>query len=285
MKNVAVAASVAILGTLAGCGHAVDAREAAPPVPTDSVRLDAGRFRTLFEEMGDLVARADAVGNDSVPGSAEAANRLLGLDGSSPLRFAELVQSGHAGRTCLVSDAGTYLTVSGGDQERLVVLLGDGDCSYASDAAAVVGNPVTGRWTKGAELMGDAKVGDVFPTVTFEPEELSAGGVPAAPEVRLLIDAKVLGTAVAQYAFEHQAYPAVPADRLVETVSTGGGPRLGSRTRVFAYRHGRTGFALCLVDGRGSWARWNRLGQSTHGTYSSLDELDACAAPVAADGS
>jgi hypothetical protein len=166
---------VTVLSALTACGHAVDVREAPPrSASTVPARLDEGRFRTLFHEMGELVDRAEAVGKDNAPDSVEAANRLLGLDDSSPLRFAELEESKHLRRTCVVSGDDTYLALSIGERE-LRVLLGDGACSFAADTSFVVGDLATGKWVKGADLMGGAKVGDVFPTITPDLEELSAG--------------------------------------------------------------------------------------------------------------
>ncbi len=292
MKRLALAwVALAALNALAACGDATGASVATDestdgspaadsrgPGPRDSVR-----FRVLFQDTGDLVERASTLDDQSVPQSAEAANRLFDLDETSPLRFADLGETGdHSGRLCLASGGDTYLAV---DADAREVLLGDGDCSYVAADAVVVGSLVTGRWTRGADLMGAAEVGDVFPVDRMSKEGPTQVERPEMLNGRLLADTSALAIAVERYAQPSREYPSVPAADLVPALTQRFPVDLGPQTRVFAYVPGETAFALCLVDGRGDWVRWDgATGTMTDGTYTSTAGLDDCARPAAADG-
>ena len=299
MRGVGVAVVVAVVaaaGMVAGCGdqHAVPqaapshaaASQAAPSQARPPRAAD--RFRVLFRESGDLVDRLTRTDAPATPSGPEEANRVAGLDDTSPLRFVELEQNGaHSGRWCLASDDDTYVSVEAtqDDSTDLMVFLSDNACAHTEAEAAVVGNMANGTWSKGAGLMGDEKVADVFPAAELSAEGVDDGEVdPAALDPQLLVDLSALAYAVAEYGSARQAYPAAAPSDLVGALSVGTAPVISSQNRVFAYRHGQHGFALCLVDEHGNWARWNRLGQISTGTYARDSDLARCAAPVSVDG-
>ena len=292
MRLVVAVGAVAALIALAGCGTATAGPQTTGPSRAMSTaqRPGADRFRVLFHETGALMDRTKSVEANAEPSGPEDANRLLDLDESSPVRFVELEQTGdYSGWWCVGSDDGTFLTAFGSQDDAggLQILLSDGQCARRAADASVVGDLATGTWVKGEELMGSAKVGDEFPVAQLSVEGSAHGGDGGGAESldpQLLVDVNALASAVAQFAVEHESYPGAAAADLVESLSTGTAPVASARSRVFAYRHGPAGFALCLVDAHGNWARWNRLGQITTGTYTRRAELDACAAPVLADG-
>jgi len=291
--RLAVAVSaVLVLSGLGGCGAATGDPNATGPTRAKAAthRLAEDRFRVLFRETGALMDRTKSVEASAEPSGPQEANRLFDLDESSPVRFVELVQTGeYSGWRCVGSDEDTFLTAFGSQDDGggLQILLSDRQCARTAAEAVVVGDLATGQWTKGGGLMGDAKVGDEFPVAQLSAEGVEGddqGQVDAeALNPQLLVDVNALANAVAQYAFKHQSYPEVAAADLVASLSVGTSPVASARSRVFAYRHGPGGFALCLVDADGNWARWNRLGQITSGTYTRHAELDDCAAPMLAD--
>ena len=123
------------------------------PATTDSSPAP-DRFQELWTQYLALDRRLDPQWH---PTTADEANRAAGLDEATDLRFADMADaagSDDGGRWCLESTQDTYLamTYGGGDS---AVLMGDGACDYDEASAKVVGDFITGGWTRGADLMGD----------------------------------------------------------------------------------------------------------------------------------
>ena len=132
-----------------------EASEEPTEAPDDSG--DGERFTMAYAEVAALFTELNASTDEANPTNTEEANAAAGLDETTPLLFADYseLEDGSGGSLCLLSAAtGTYIAVSyaGGEGE---VDLGDGECSYETDAATVVGDIATDTWSVGAELMGD----------------------------------------------------------------------------------------------------------------------------------
>jgi hypothetical protein len=178
MKRLAlVVAAIAVLASLTSCSDDSGSDDSAPETSTsesgseepteapseestETPTEDAGdpaRFTTAYAEVAALFAELNAQADEAQPTSTEEANAAAGLDETTPLVFADytVLADESGGSLCLLSAAtGTYIAVSyaGGEGE---VDLGDGECSYDTAAATVVGDIATDSWTVGAELMGD----------------------------------------------------------------------------------------------------------------------------------
>lgn len=144
-----------------------DATEMATDAPSeDTASGDPTRFTTALTQVSDLFTRLTAGddGSQPDPTSTEEANAAAGLDESTDLVFADYtpLPDGSGGSYCLLSaDTGTYVAASiGGTAGELD--LGDGECSYDTAAAVVVGDLEADTWTTGGELMGD-----VLPSAAF----------------------------------------------------------------------------------------------------------------------
>ena len=144
-----------------------DAAEEATDAPTeDTTAGDPTRFTTALTQVSELFTRLTAGddGSQPDPTSAEEANAAAGLDETTDLVFADYtpLPDGSGGSYCLVSaGTGTYIAASiGGNAGELD--LGDGECSYDTAAAVVVGDLGADTWTTGGELMGDLLPSAVF---------------------------------------------------------------------------------------------------------------------------
>ena len=135
-----------------------DATEEATDAPTEDT-ADPARFTTALTQVSDLFTRlnADDDGSQPDPTSTEEANAAAGLDETTDLVFGDYtpLPDGSGGSYCLLSaGTGTYVAASiGGTAGELD--LGDGECSYDTAAAVVVGDLDADTWTTGGELMGD----------------------------------------------------------------------------------------------------------------------------------
>lgn len=185
MKRLTLAvAAVAALASLAACSSDSDtdgpaaapasATEDTGDAPTEEAPDETGtetgtdtgtgddRFAVALTQASDLFAVLQTQG-DVNPTSTEEANAAAGLDDTTPLVFADysVLEDGSGGSLCLLSDTGTYIAVTYvGDLGE--VDLGDGECSYDTADALVVGDLATDEWSLGAELMGD-----LVPTTVF----------------------------------------------------------------------------------------------------------------------
>ena len=220
------------------------------------------------------------------PESAAEANDWLGLGAESDLRFAEYSadENGDALRMCLVSPDGTYVTF---DWTRdLVVFLGDGDCSYDEEAAAVVGTVLPGEWVKGSALMGDLRVDAIVSNPSLEdrldehaadespsPASESPGLASAPAGEALADDARRLGSALAAHLTAEGSYPSVAAGAVARTL----GVRLSKGTVVRAYRVQPDSFQVCVTNrAAGAFALYDStLGDLASGAGNPVDLLDA----------
>lgn len=122
------------------------------------------RFQTAYVDVAALFTVLNTQ-TDVSPQSTEEANTAAELDDTTPLVFVDytvLPDDDTTGSFCLRSNTtDTYIAVtySGSAGE---VDLGDGECSYDTAAAAVVGDVSTDAWSVGADLMGDAVPTDLF---------------------------------------------------------------------------------------------------------------------------
>jgi hypothetical protein len=148
-----------------------DATDDATEEATDAATEDAGsadpaRFTIALTQASELFTRLNAEddGSQPDPTSAEEANAAAGLDETTDLVFVDFtpLPEGDGGSYCLASaTTGTYVAASiGGAAGELD--LGDGECSYDTAAAVVVGDLDADTWTTGGELMGDLTPSAVF---------------------------------------------------------------------------------------------------------------------------
>jgi hypothetical protein len=139
--------------------------EAAAEEPTeDATTGDPERFATAYAQVSALFTELNASQPDTQPTSTEEANTAAGLDDTTPLVFADysVLPDDTGGSLCLLSaDTGTYIAVSYSGTEGEVDL-GDGECSYDTGNALVVGDVATDTWTLGAEYMADSLPSGVF---------------------------------------------------------------------------------------------------------------------------
>ena len=182
MKRLALAAAaIAALASLTSCSGDSDSGDSAPKAsstptesesaseepteePTeDSTDGDAARFTTAYDQAAALFTELNATQPDAEVTNTEEANAAAGLDDTTPLVFADYseLEDGTGGSYCLQSDTGTYIAVSYADGAGEVDL-GDGDCSYDTAAALVVGDLSADTWSVGAEYMGDKLPTGVF---------------------------------------------------------------------------------------------------------------------------
>ena len=124
---------------------------------------DPERFATAFEQVAALFTELNSTQADVQPTSTEEANAAAGLDDTTPLVFADysVLPDESGGSLCLLSDTGTYIAVTYADAVGEVDL-GDGECSYDTTAALVVGDIAADTWTVGGEYMGDLLPTGVF---------------------------------------------------------------------------------------------------------------------------
>ncbi len=170
MKHLALAvAALAACASLSGCSGSDSAADEPAPAttPSDTTTPDAedpapagdeGRFQAAYADVTALMA-VIAQQSDVSPTSTAEANAAAGLDETTPLVFADYTvlpdESESTGSLCLLSNTtDTYiaLSYSGAAGE---VDLGDGECSYDTANAAVVGDVTTNAWSVGGDLMGD----------------------------------------------------------------------------------------------------------------------------------
>lgn len=263
---------------------------------------EGDRFQTLYRESAPIFRRAGDDYQGPAPQDADDANRILALDDSSPVRFADVQDLGDdRGRFCLVSHEGTFVALDIG--RAVTVLLGDGSCTYDAHDAAVVGDVFGGGWTKGGHLMGHLTVRRLFadklgvegdPTAPppVDPTAAPPSSSPLVPaedeaDPQLLGEARTLAFAIDGYALSEGHYPMVDPADLVPTVAGALTVRLGPHTRVHSYRATATGYTMCVADDSG-WVRWDgtrrgadvSTGATDDGTYTSSAELDRmCATP------
>ena len=137
--------------------------EATEEATEDAPDGDPERFATAFAQANTLFTELNATQSDVQPTSTEEANAAAGLDDTTPLIFADytVLPDDSGGSLCLESDTGTYIavTVVGEVGE---IDLGDGECSYETADALVVGDIAADTWTTGAEYMGDLLPTGVF---------------------------------------------------------------------------------------------------------------------------
>lgn len=172
-RTVLVLAALAASVSLAGCGGsdteagAPDPAPSATSAPTTTAPIedpttseavsDEARYETTYNDVISLMAVLGGQ-SDVNPTSTEEANAAAGLDETTPLVFVDytvLPDDDTTGSFCLVSNtSNTYvaITYSGAEGE---IDLGDGECSYDTETAAVVGDVATNEWSLGGELMGD----------------------------------------------------------------------------------------------------------------------------------
>jgi len=168
-------AAVAALASLTACSGDSDTDEPtaaasstteASDTPSEDATDDTGgtlddRFAVAFTQVADLFTVLNT--QDENPTSTEEANAAAGLDDTTPLVFADYsaLEDGSGGSLCLLSDTGTYVAVSYADGLGEVDL-GDGECSYDTADALVVGDLATDEWSLGGEVMGDLVPSGVF---------------------------------------------------------------------------------------------------------------------------
>jgi len=187
MKRLALAAAaIAAVASLTSCSDDSDSGDSAPDPsssasesaseeptdeatdeptdePTEDTEGDAERFATAYGQVATLFTELNASQSDVEPTNAEEANAAAGLDDTTPLVFADFsaLPDGSGGSLCLESDTGTYVAVTSAGNEGEIDL-GDGECSYETSDAVVVGDIATDSWTVGAEYMGDLLPSGVF---------------------------------------------------------------------------------------------------------------------------
>jgi hypothetical protein len=190
MKRLALAAAaLAALAPLTSCSGDSDSDDAAPEPstsasesaadepteePTDEATDeatdapsddggDAQRFATTYAQVSTLFTTLNSQESEADPTNAEEANAAAGLDETTPLMFADfsVLPDDTGGSLCLESDTGTYVAVTSAGSEGEIDL-GDGECSYETSDAVVVGDVATDTWTTGAEYMGDLVPTGVF---------------------------------------------------------------------------------------------------------------------------
>lgn len=131
---------------------------------TEAAPEDESTFQDTYNEVNTLFAVLNTQ-EDVSPTSTEEANAAAGLDDTTPLVFVDytvLPEDETSGSFCLYSatnDDYVAVTYSGPAGE---VDLGEGDCSYETTDADVVGDLATDTWTTGGELMGDLVPSAVF---------------------------------------------------------------------------------------------------------------------------
>jgi hypothetical protein len=128
--------------------------------PADPSEVTGSNYAVAYGDVTELFASlGDA---DAPPTNTEEANAAAGLDETSDLLFADytlLPEDPDAGSFCLLSaPTGTYVAVTY-DQASASgeVNIGDGECSYDTANAVVVGDLTTDEWTVGAEKMGEGQ--------------------------------------------------------------------------------------------------------------------------------
>jgi hypothetical protein len=191
MKRISLGlAAVAVLASLASCSSDSSSSDAAQKTsasataseapsespseadaPTDAptdvaVTGDPERFATAYAEVAALFTQLNAQddGSQPDPTSTEEANSAAGLDDTTALVFADYtpLPDGSGGSYCLLSAAtGTYVATSVGGASGEVDL-GDGECSYDTAAAVVVGDLDADTWSVGGDLMGGLVPSGVF---------------------------------------------------------------------------------------------------------------------------
>lgn len=282
----ALAAGV-LVATTTGCSGSDQASIVADPAAADPA---GDRFQSLWLDTAALLKQAEEADDDgeAPPRSAAEANDQLGLTAASELRFAdyEADESGAADRFCLVTATNTYLTFDWTEDFNIRFHLGDGECSYDEQAAAVVGTILPSEWLKGATLMGDVPVDALLSDPSFEerldhtaplqPEPLPSEtpGLAAAPAGEALAnDARMLGAALAAYFTLEARYPDVSAAGLANRLDV----RLTAGSKVRAYRVERDSFQICVTnEAAGAFATYDaRLGDVASGAGNPADLLDA----------
>jgi len=184
LKRLALAVSaIALLSSLTACSGDSDSGDSAPEPsssasestseePTDEPSEeptedtsdgDPERFATAYAQVSALFTELNATQPETQPTTAEEANAAAGLDDTTPLIFADYTElpEGGGGSLCLESDTGTYIAVTFVEAVGEVDL-GDGECSYDTANALVVGDIAADTWTVGAEYMGDLLPSEVF---------------------------------------------------------------------------------------------------------------------------
>jgi hypothetical protein len=187
MKRLALAvAAIAALASLTSCSDDSGSDDSAPKASTsasestsasasaseepseepteDTSTGDPERFATAYAQVSALFTELNATQPDVQPTSTEEANTAAGLDDTTALVFADysVLPDNTGGSLCLLSaETGTYIAVSYADTVGEVDL-GDGECSYDTTAALVVGDIAADTWTLGAEYMGAALPSGVF---------------------------------------------------------------------------------------------------------------------------
>lgn len=177
MKRLALCAAALItLTSLSACGDKEQPEFPYTPVqgpaevrgpgggPAEPV-VDEDRFITTYADLATLMADLQAQPDLPDPKSTEEANKLAGLDETTPLYFADYTvdpADESTGAFCLeAAETETYVSVAYSGAEA-VVNLGDGECSYENSEAEVVGDVGTDTWTTGGELMGDLAPASIF---------------------------------------------------------------------------------------------------------------------------
>jgi hypothetical protein len=180
MKRLALGvAALAVLASLSSCSDDSGSDDSAPESSTstseeateapaeeateEATDGDPERFATAYAQVSALFTELNSTQPDAQPTSTEEANAAAGLDDTTALIFADysVLPDETGGSLCLLSDTGTYVAVTYADATGEVDL-GDGECSYDTASALVVGDIATDTWTLGAELMGDAVPTGVF---------------------------------------------------------------------------------------------------------------------------
>jgi hypothetical protein len=162
--RVLILAAVTSLTLLSGCSDeptapTPDGSPSVPASPSDGTQTvdsaKAGAYQYTYNSFVTVIDRSRANGQSEAT-NAEEANRHAELNESTNLIFADYKdpKAQSTGSFCLEADNKTYISFTLA-KDKGVFTLGEGDCSYDTDKAAIVGDFTTNEWTKGAELMGD----------------------------------------------------------------------------------------------------------------------------------
>jgi hypothetical protein len=140
-----------------------EATDEATDEPTEDTEGDAERFATAYDQVSTLFTSLNSQEGEADPTNADEANAAAGLDETTPLIFADfsVLPDDTGGSLCLESDTGTYIAVTSAGSEGEIDL-GDGECSYETSDAVVVGDVATDTWTTGAEYMGELLPTGIF---------------------------------------------------------------------------------------------------------------------------
>lgn len=129
--------------------------------PSEEPAGDSTRFQTTATDLTAIFTDIMEKTTED-PKTVADANRIAGLDDSTTMKFASYEDSGSEGAFCLGhNDLATYAAIQV-TEEKVLLLFGDGECSYDQARASVVGDLLADRWMKGGALMKGKTPGTVL---------------------------------------------------------------------------------------------------------------------------